>query len=52
MALEIEAGVTAGEYRPSDLELAGIDRGLHAANERRFASEEDVEAAFAKFRPR
>ena len=52
LALEMDAGMAAGEYRPSDLELAGIDRGLHAANEGRFASEEDVEAAFAKFRPR
>ena len=50
--LALDAGMAAGEYRPSDLELAGIDRGLHAANEGRFASEEDVEAAFAKFRPR
>ncbi|WP_315720345.1 MULTISPECIES: hypothetical protein [unclassified Bradyrhizobium] len=52
MAREIDAGVTGGEYRPSDQELAGIDRGLRAANERRFASEDDVEAAFSKFRSR
>lgn len=52
LALDIEAGVTGDDYRPSDHELAGIDRGLRAANEGRFAREEDVEAAFAKFRSR
>lgn len=50
LALKIDAGVAAGEYRPSDLELAGIDRGLRAANEGRFAREDDVEAVFAEFR--
>ncbi len=52
LALEIDAGVAGGEYQPSDQELAGINRGLRAANEGRFASEEDVEAAFAKFHAR
>lgn len=52
LALDIEAGLTGGDYRPSDQELAGIDRGRRAANEARFAQEDDVEAAFAKFRSR
>jgi hypothetical protein len=44
------AGFRVGEYQPTPEELAGIDRGLRAANEGRFASDQDVEAAFAKFR--
>ncbi|WP_246739044.1 hypothetical protein [Bradyrhizobium aeschynomenes] len=52
LALDLEAAVTGGEDQPSDRELTGIDRGLRAANEGRFASEDDVEAAFAKFRSR
>jgi hypothetical protein len=51
-ALELEAGLKDGEYQPTPEELAGIDRGLRAAAEGRFASEQDVEAAFAKFRTR
>lgn len=49
-ALELEAGLKDGEYQPTPEELAGIDRGLRAAAEGRFASEQEVEAAFAKFR--
>ena len=37
-------------YRATPDELAGIDRGLKAANEGRFASDQDVEAVFAKHR--
>ena len=33
-ALELDAGLTDGEYQPSPEELAGIDRGLRAAAER------------------
>jgi hypothetical protein len=51
-ALELEAGLKDGEYQPTPDELAGIDRGLRAAAEGRFASEQEVEAAFAKFRTR
>jgi hypothetical protein len=51
-ALELEAGLKDGEYQPTPEELAGIDRGLRAAAEGRFASEQAVEAAFAKFRTR
>ncbi len=49
-ALELDAGLKDGEYQPSPEELAGIDRGLRAAAEGRFATEAEVEAAFAKFR--
>jgi predicted transcriptional regulator len=49
IALEFEAGLS-GEYRPTAEELAGINRGLRAAAEGRFASEDEVEAVLAKFR--
>jgi hypothetical protein len=49
--LELDAGLKDAEYQPTAEELAGIDRGLRAADEGRFATERDVEAAFAKFRP-
>jgi predicted transcriptional regulator len=51
-ALELDASLRDGEYQPTPEELAGIDRGLRAAAEGRFASEQEVEAAFAKFRTR
>ena len=50
IALDIEADFSGQEYRASPDELAGIDRGLRAAAEGRFASNDEVEAAFAKFR--
>ncbi len=50
IALEIEAGLEEGEYIPTEEELAGIDRGLRAADQGRFATTAEVEAAFAKFR--
>ena len=49
-ALELDAGFRDGEYQPTPEELAGIDRGLRAAAEGRFASDRQVEAVFAKFR--
>jgi hypothetical protein len=49
-ALEIDAGFKDGEYEPAPEELAGIDRGLRAAAEGRFATDHQVEAVFAKFR--
>jgi predicted transcriptional regulator len=52
LALEIDAGLKGGEYEPTPGELAGIDRGLRAASERRFATDEEVEAVFAKFHRR
>jgi predicted transcriptional regulator len=48
-ALEIEARHT-GAHHATREELEGIDRGLKDAREGRFAAEEEVEAAFAKFR--
>jgi hypothetical protein len=49
-ALELDAGFRDGEYEPTPEEIAGIDRGLRAAAEGRFASDRQVEAVFAKFR--
>lgn len=51
-ARELEAGVKGEAYQPTPEELAGIDRGLRAADAGRFATVTDVEAAFAKFRRR
>ena len=47
---DIEENLRNGEYEPSEAELAGIDRGLRAAAEGRFATEEQVDAALAKLR--
>jgi len=49
-ALELDAGLKDGEYQPTPGELAGIDRGRRAAAEGRFATDPQVEAAFARFR--
>jgi hypothetical protein len=51
-ALELDAGFRDGEYEPKPEELAGIDRGMRAAAEGRFASDSQIEAVFAKFRGR
>ena len=51
-ALELDAEVKHGEYEPTPEDLAGIDRGLRAAAEGRFATDQQVEAVFAKFRGR
>jgi hypothetical protein len=48
-ALEIAANLHE-EYHATADELAGIDRGLDDARHGQFASEEEVRAAFAKFR--
>jgi predicted transcriptional regulator len=50
--LEIDARVTGGHYHASREELAGIDRGLEAARDGRFATDQQVEAIFAKHRRR
>lgn len=50
IALDIESQIKDGVYYPTADELAGIDRGLGDAEQGRFATEEEVEAAFAKFR--
>jgi predicted transcriptional regulator len=49
-ALDLDAGFKDGDYEPTAEELAGIDRGLRAVAEGRFATPRQVEAAFAKFR--
>jgi predicted transcriptional regulator len=50
IALEIEAELGQGAYRATPKELAGIERGLRAAANGKFASDEEVEAVFAKHR--
>jgi predicted transcriptional regulator len=50
IARDIDAAVRAGDYDPSAAELAGIDCGLRAAVEGRFATPEQVEAALTKLR--
>ena len=50
IAQEMDEGLRGGIYHPSPEELAGIDRGLKAAREGRFAKDEDVEAALSKRR--
>jgi hypothetical protein len=50
IARDIDAGLNQGVYVPTPAELAGIDRGLADAEAGRFASDADVEAAFAKLR--
>ena len=50
IAREIDEGLSKGEYEPTEAELAGIDRGLRAADEGRFASDEQVDAALTKLR--
>ena len=52
LAREIDAGLSDGVYHPTPEELAGIDRGLRDAKAGRFASAEEVEAVFAKYRPK
>jgi predicted transcriptional regulator len=50
IALQMDAGLRGGTYRATAEELAGIDRGLRAAREGRFATDEEVEAVLAKHR--
>ena len=47
---EIDAEVESGFYHPTKAELKGIDRGLKAVREGRFAPVKKVKATFAKFR--
>lgn len=49
IARDIDAGLKGEVYEATPEELACIDRGLRDAAERRFATDEKVEAAFAKF---
>jgi predicted transcriptional regulator len=48
-ALDLDAGFKGGDYATTE-ELAGIERGLRDAAEDRFATPQQVDAAFAKFR--
>ena len=50
IARNIDESLRKGDYEPTPAELAGIDRGLRAADEGRFATESQVEAAPAKVR--
>jgi len=50
IARDIEESISGGDYEPSEAELVGIDRGLKAAAEGRFATAEQVEAVLAKLR--
>jgi predicted transcriptional regulator len=50
IAFEIDAELKSGVYQATPEELAGVDRGLKAAREGRFATDEEVEAVFAKHR--
>ena len=49
-AFDLDAGFKAGDYEPTAEELAGIERGLRDAAEGRFATPQQVETVFAKFR--
>jgi hypothetical protein len=51
LAHEIDAGLGTGEYHATPEELAGIDQGLKAAREGRFATDEGIEELFKKHRP-
>ncbi len=46
----IRAKFSRSHYHATPDELAGIDRGLSDAAEGKFASAEDVDALFAKYR--
>jgi predicted transcriptional regulator len=50
IALEIDARMKDGLYHATPEELAGIDRGLNAARQGRFATDQQVEATLAKHR--
>jgi len=50
IARDIEDSLKRGDYEPTAAELAGIDRGLKAAAEGHFATDEQVEAALARLR--
>jgi predicted transcriptional regulator len=51
IALEIEVGLATGTYHATPKELEGIDRGLKAARESRFATDDQVKQVFQKLRP-
>jgi hypothetical protein len=51
IAFEMDTTLNGGVYHATQDELAGIDRGLLAADQRRFVEPGDVAAVFAKHRP-
>jgi predicted transcriptional regulator len=51
IALEIDADLRRGKYQATPAELDGIDRGLKAAREGRFATDDQVDRVFEKHRP-
>lgn len=50
IALDMDTSFKGGLYQATTEELAGIDRGLKAAREGRFATDEEVAAVLAKYR--
>jgi predicted transcriptional regulator len=50
IARQIDAELNSGAYQATPEELAGIDRGLRDADQARFATDDEVEAVFAKHR--
>jgi predicted transcriptional regulator len=50
IALDMDASLNGGLYEATTEELAGIDRGLKAAREGRFATDDEVAAVLAKYR--
>ncbi len=50
LALEIEAELAQGPYRATPEEIAGVDRGLRAATEGKFATDEEIKELFDKHR--
>ena len=46
----LEEELAGGEYHPTPEELAGIDRGIKAAEAGQFATAEEMEETWAKFR--
>jgi hypothetical protein len=50
IAFEIDAALKGETYRATPEELEGIDRGLKAANEGRFATDQEIAAVIAKHR--
>jgi hypothetical protein len=51
LALEIDAGLSAGKYHATSEELAGMRRGLKDAHEGRFATDGQIDELFKKHRP-
>ncbi len=50
IALEIDASLRGGTYHATPEELEGIDRGLKAARQGRFATDEEVKGVLTKHR--